>query len=374
MGLERPDTVDSDGDQSVVSPRQTDASILATEVGTNKPRRLTTTSDRELRVAITSGGGSGGLTNTELRATPVPVSGSVTVLNPTTNPETGLAKDLTLTNGTQKTEVTNFPSSQAVTGPLTDTQLRAVAVPVSGPLTDVQLRATPVPVSGAVTTGGLTDTQLRATPVPVSGTVTTGGLTDTQLRAVAVPVSGTFFQTTQPISGTVAANAGTNLNTSLLALESGGNLAAVTTAIQIMDDWDETDRAKVNPVVGQAGVQGGSGAVSANTQRVVVATDQTSIPVTTAAVAGTLANGAETAVAGSAVQVLAANASSKVRFIQNTGVANVRVGVTGVTATTGIRLTPGSMVIFEMPYCPQAALFAIREGATSSTVLAQEIT
>lgn len=40
-----------------------------------------------------------------------------------------------------------------VTGPLTDAQLRAVAVPVSTglvPLTDVQLRATPVPVSGTV--------------------------------------------------------------------------------------------------------------------------------------------------------------------------------------------------------------------------------
>src|SRR5262245_41129446 len=35
----------------------------------------------------------------------------------------------------------------------------------------------------------------------------------------AVPVSGTFWQVTQPVSGTVTANAGTNLNTSALALE-----------------------------------------------------------------------------------------------------------------------------------------------------------
>jgi hypothetical protein len=55
------------------------------------------------------------------------------------------------------------------------------AVPVSGPLTDTQLRATAVPVSGTVTASGpLTDTQLRATPVPVSGTVavTSAGLTN----------------------------------------------------------------------------------------------------------------------------------------------------------------------------------------------------
>lgn len=67
----------------------------------------------------------------------------------------------------------------AVSGPLTDVQLRATAVPVSGPLTDVQLRATAVPVSGP-----LTDAELRATAVPVSGP-----LTDSQLRATAVPVS-----------------------------------------------------------------------------------------------------------------------------------------------------------------------------------------
>lgn len=69
-------------------------------------------------------------------------------------------------------QVGNFPATQAVTGPLTDTQLRASAVPVS--------------VSGTVPVSGpLTDTQLRATAVPVSGTVA---------------VTGTFWQATQPIS------------------------------------------------------------------------------------------------------------------------------------------------------------------------------
>jgi hypothetical protein len=69
---------------------------------------------------------------------------------------------------------------------------------------------------------------------PVSGSVSitgtaavSGPLTDTQLRATAVPVSGTFYQATQPVSGTITANAGTNLNTSALALETGGNLATL---------------------------------------------------------------------------------------------------------------------------------------------------
>jgi len=82
-------------------------------------------------------------------------------------------------------------------GGLTDTQLRATPVPVSGPLTDTQLRAAAVPVSGSITVSGgdwLTDTQLRATAVPVSGTFfqitqpVSGPLTDTQLRASSVPI------------------------------------------------------------------------------------------------------------------------------------------------------------------------------------------
>jgi hypothetical protein len=106
-----------------------------------------------------------------------PVSGTVTA-NAGTNLNTSLlALDSTLTGGTQTSRVTDGTNtatvkaastaavaadkalvvaispnnSVAVTGALTDTQLRATAVPVSGPLTDTQLRATAVPVSGTVT-------------------------------------------------------------------------------------------------------------------------------------------------------------------------------------------------------------------------------
>lgn len=53
------------------------------------------------------------------------------------------------------------------------------------------------------------------------------GLTQPTTPSDTQPVSGTFWQATQPVSGTITANAGTNLNTSLLALESGGNLATL---------------------------------------------------------------------------------------------------------------------------------------------------
>lgn len=71
-----------------------------------------------------------------------------------------------------------------------------------------------------------------------------------------VPVSGTFWQATQPVSGTVTANAGTNLNTSALALESGGHLANIDTH---------------TPVQGQA--------TMANSSPVVIASNQSDLPV-----------------------------------------------------------------------------------------------
>src|SRR5216117_847342 len=78
--------------------------------------------------------------------------------------------------------VSNFPASQAVTGPLTDAQLAArLPLSVTGPLTDAQLAAR-LPLG---VTGPLTDAQLAATPVPVGdggGSLTVDGpLTDTEL-------------------------------------------------------------------------------------------------------------------------------------------------------------------------------------------------
>jgi hypothetical protein len=49
--------------------------------------------------------------------------------------------------------------------------------------------------------------------------------------------------------------------------------AAIQTAVEIMDDWDETNRCAVNPVSGQAGLAGGTGTDAANALRVSLATD-----------------------------------------------------------------------------------------------------
>jgi hypothetical protein len=119
-----------------------------------------------------------------------PVSGTVAVSNfPGTQPVSGTV---------------SISGSVAVTGPLTDTQLRASAVPVSlasVPSHAVTITTDPVHVDGKGTagapSGGVVSIQGVGSglAVPVSGTFwqatqpVSGPLTDTQLRASAVPMS-----------------------------------------------------------------------------------------------------------------------------------------------------------------------------------------
>lgn len=101
-----------------------------------------------------------------------PVSGTVTVSNPTTAPETGLAKDATLTGGTQKSKLVDTGGTNVA------------SISVAGAL-KVDNSGVTQPVSGAF---------FQATqPVSLATAPTT-------------PVTGTFWQATQPVSGTVTAD------------------------------------------------------------------------------------------------------------------------------------------------------------------------
>ncbi len=114
----------------------------------------------------------------------------------------------------------------------------------------------------------------------------------------------------------------------------------------------------------------GQGVMTASTS-VALASDQPPISVIDTSTS-TLSNGTETVVAGAAVQVLAANAARKSAQIQNTGSANIRVGIAGVTAVTGYQLYPGDSYCLNTPDIPTGAVFAIREGATTSIAFAAE--
>ena len=128
--------------------------------------------------------------------------GNVNIVGSITLPVSG-----TFYQATQPVSLTSttITGSVAVTGPLTDTQLRATPVPVS--LTSTTITGT------VAVTGALTDTQLRATPVPVSLTSTTitgtvavtGALTDTQLRATPVPIANATNDLAVTATGAAAA-------------------------------------------------------------------------------------------------------------------------------------------------------------------------
>jgi hypothetical protein len=188
-----------DGKSEWVQPTQSvdTAGNIAT-IATNDPTKPVAVrlSDGTTWYNASGGSGGSGLTDAQLRATPVPVSGTVAVSNlPATQPVSG------------SVSVANFPATQPVSGPLTDAQIRATPVPVSGSVSISNLPATQ-PVSGSVSvanfpatqpvSGPLTDTQLRAVAVPVSGSVSVSNFPASQA------VTGTFWQTTQPISGAVS--------------------------------------------------------------------------------------------------------------------------------------------------------------------------
>lgn len=124
------------------------------------------------------------------------------------------------------------PATTTITGAATETTLAALSgkfsslgqktMALSAPVV-IASDQTAIPVSGTIAvTGTLTDTQLRASPVPISGTVTanvsgtvpvSGAFYQaTQPVSIAsmpsTPVTGTFWQATQPVSGTITANAG----------------------------------------------------------------------------------------------------------------------------------------------------------------------
>lgn len=114
---------------------------------------------------------------------------------------------------------TKLTAPLSVTGPLTDTQLRASAVPVS--LSSVPLPTGAATAANQVTeiaslasidskltaplsvTGPLTDAQLRASAVPVSAAslpLPTGAATETTLAAMSAKLPATLGQTTSAAS------------------------------------------------------------------------------------------------------------------------------------------------------------------------------
>lgn len=129
-------------------------------------------------------------------------------------------------------------------------------------------------IHGLSTGGGGTYVDVKVTPSGALATETTLSA-GTAVIGHVITDSGSTTAVTGNV--TVVQPTGTNLHT---VVDSGAitetNSAAIKTAVEIMDDWDESDRAKVNPIAGQAGVAANDGATSATTQRVVMASNTVS--------------------------------------------------------------------------------------------------
>lgn len=208
--------------------------------------------------------------------TPLTSASTVTVVQPTgsnlhVEVDASALPTGAATAANQATEIASLASIDgkltgplSVTGPLTDTELRATPVPVSGPLTDTELRATAVPVSGP-----LTDTELRASAVPVSGTITVTGVATAANQATEIAslasIDGKLtapLSVTGPLTDTELRASAVPVSTASLPLPTG---AATETTLAAAS-------AKLPATLGQK--------TMANSLAVVMASDQSAIPVT----------------------------------------------------------------------------------------------
>ena len=151
---------------------------------------------------------------------------------------TGLASSANQTNSSQKTQIVDGSGN---------------AVTVTGNKLDVNASLTPPAVTAVA---GVTSSGLNIT----TGPVLIGGSNGGVLRAAKINSDGALVVddslSSRTITGTVTANAGTNLNTSALALESGGNLATLAGAVSGTKMQDNLAQ------VAGGTVQGGSGVLA----------------------------------------------------------------------------------------------------------------
>lgn len=178
--------------------------------------------------------------------------------------------------------------------------------------------------------------------IPTVGTTTNVTVTaDTEFPAAAALADNTANPTTTLVGSCTMAFDGTTWD----RVTNGAGTAATAmrttlasddpavVAVQIIDDWDESDRAKVNPIVGQAGIAAGAGAVGVTVPRVTLASDDpavTALQLIDNAVSGAGFN--ITQFGGAAVPIGAGVEATAVRVTLPTDGTGV-VGITGAALT-----------------------------------------
>lgn len=305
-------------------------------------------------------------------------------------------------------------ASIAVTGPLTDAQLRATAVPVSGTfwpaIQPVSLSTLPALVAGSANIGSVT--------VANSSLAVTGAFFQaTQPVSVAsmpsTPVTGTFWQATQPVSlatapalvassaniGSVTlANASVAVTAAALPLPSGastettlsslnGKVTAVNTGAVTISAALPAGAANIGsvtiagtPAVAQSGTwtatpttltKGTQGAAGYTTQDLKDA-GRTNVSITAEAFAGAAAEALitttqskafATATTGTSYTVTAA----KTLRLQSLTITLISTTTTANTSRIRLRVNPGGAAIITSPI-----VFTARVGWPTATFIANE--
>lgn len=165
------------------------------------------------RVPVVLPAGGGGLTDTELRAAPVPVSGTVALATntPDVTDRAGRLLGHVSVDALPAGLATSANQATAISELASIDDRLANPLAVTGPVTDAQLRATPVPVSGTVAStvtgtvaldapslAALDTVTVEASALPLNAAQEAGGNLDT-LVARTVPGQG-LMQDALPVT------------------------------------------------------------------------------------------------------------------------------------------------------------------------------
>lgn len=220
---------------------------------------------------------------------------------------------------------------------------------------DVLLSTRTKPADTQNVTGSVSISNFPATQ-PVSGTVTanagTGNFTVVQPSGASLHVNVDNFPATQTVSGTVAA---TQSGTWNVGLSTGSNtVGKVDQGAGGASAWKVDGSAVTQPVSGTVtAVQATGSNLHANVDNVVATTR-----------VGATLNTAQVSVANVATLILASNANRKKLLLVNNGSTSVYIGNSGVTTTTGQLLL--GMAGYPLPIYFTGAVYGISSSGSQT--------
>lgn len=294
-----------------------------------------------------SSGSGGGLTNAELRASPVPISGTVTANAGTNLNTSALALDANLV----KLTLAQGSATAAQTGPL-----HLCAATTAAPsYTNGNSFPCSLTLAGALRIDGSATTQ------PVSGTVAA-------TQSGAWSLSANQSVNVAQINGVTPLMGNGTAGTGSQRVTIASDNTAFTVNVGAFPDNEPINNAQVNGVT----ILTGNGVTGTGSQRVTIASDNTAFNVN--GLNPTVASATLTSVSGSAssVSCAASNASRRGVSIYNDSTALLYVAFAATSSTTAFTVRVASQGYYEMPSYPVytgtiACIWASATGAARVT-------